>query len=107
LIGVVVMAVPSRYPEGLFDFVMGLNRWVWRVAAYAGLMRDEYPPFRLDAGGSDPGNPVPAPPPVPVGSGGARRERRWAHMNGDPFRVLIATDGQAPAAGGVRLVARL
>ena len=73
LIGVVVMAVSSRYPEGLFDFVMGLNRWVWRVAAYAGLMRDEYPPFRLDAGGNDPGNPVPAPPPVPAGTGGARR----------------------------------
>lgn len=73
VIGVVVMAVSARYPGGLFDFVMGLNRWVWRVAAYAGLMRDEYPPFRLDAGGSDPGNPVPAPPPVPAGTGGARR----------------------------------
>ena len=73
LIGVVVMAVSARYPGGLFDFVMGLNRWVWRVAAYAGLMRDEYPPFRLDAGGNDPGNPVPAPPPVPAGTGGARR----------------------------------
>ena len=67
VIAVVILAVSGRYPQRLFDLVMGLNRWCYRVLAYATLMRDEYPPFRLDAGGTDPGHrsPLPAGPPAP------------------------------------------
>jgi hypothetical protein len=55
LIAALALAFTARYPRGLFDLIMGLNRWVFRVGAYAALMRDEYPPFRLDMGGREEG----------------------------------------------------
>ena len=40
----------KKYPEGLFKFAVGVNRWSYNLSAYTGLLRDEYPPFSMDAG---------------------------------------------------------
>ena len=57
IIACIVLLFTRRYPPALFDFTLGLDRWAARVAAYVGLMTDDYPPFRLDMGPREPARP--------------------------------------------------
>jgi hypothetical protein len=47
----IAILVTGKRPRGMFDFILGLNRWSMRVNAYSGHLTDKYPPFSMD--GSD------------------------------------------------------
>jgi Domain of unknown function (DUF4389) len=104
LIGVIALLFTGRYPESIFDLVVGLNRWVVRVGAYAALMTDRYPPFRLDLGGSDPGS-VALPPPTgggapALGARPAEARRKWT-----AGRIVLLVVGSVAALIATGLLA--
>jgi hypothetical protein len=61
LLAAVALLFTGSYPRSIFAFVMGGNRWCYRVLAYAALMTDDYPPFRLDQGPEEPMMAAPIP----------------------------------------------
>jgi hypothetical protein len=108
----VALLFTSRYPGGIFDVVLGLDRWVARVAAYAGLMTDRYPPFRLDQGGTE---GVVAEAPIPLADAedvaAAALEPTTERGRGGAGRIVLLVLGSIAAlfafgalAGGTALV---
>lgn len=74
LIAGVALLFGMGYPRSIFNFVMGMQRWNFRVLTYVALMTDVYPPFRLDTGEVDPpvvSGSAPTPSPKPNTSAGA------------------------------------
>jgi hypothetical protein len=51
------IVITGRYPRGLFRFSVGVMRWYNRMFAYLLLLRDEYPPYSVNAN-ARPGNEV-------------------------------------------------
>jgi hypothetical protein len=105
LIAAVILLFTGSYPRQIYDFLLGLNRWVLRVAAYAALMTDAYPPFQLDMGGHDPGTTLViaqgAPVPAPV-----RLEKPGAPRGGwTAPRVVAVVLGSVLALVAVGMVA--
>ncbi|MDW8119662.1 MAG: DUF4389 domain-containing protein [Chloroflexota bacterium] len=47
LFAAIALLFTGRYPLGLWEFIMGINHWAYRVAGYVLLLTDRYPPFRL------------------------------------------------------------
>jgi hypothetical protein len=94
LFGGVVLLFRGRYPAGIFDAVLGMDRWVARVTAYVAMMTDRYPPLRLDQGGVDPDGPLP-----PESLGTSTGRRTWAGAGGG----LLLLTGTGLAVAGARL----
>ena len=96
VIAAAVLLVTGRYPEQLFNFVLGLNRWVLRVAGYAGLMTDEYPPLRLGMGGPDPGTLT-----LPPAGPGGRRLDMIAFLGILAIGCILIIFGVLPIGGPI------
>lgn len=55
LVSFFAVLITGRYPEGMFEYMVGVLRWGARVGAYIYFIADPYPPFSLQ---DDPNYPV-------------------------------------------------
>ncbi|MFF5991884.1 DUF4389 domain-containing protein [Prauserella flavalba] len=106
LVAGVVLLFTGSYPRPVYDFVLGMDRWVVRVAAYAALMIDEYPPFRLDLGGSEQPSRPEGPAPVPQSGAAAARPRGWTpgRITAVVVGALLALVAMGPITGGIAML---
>jgi hypothetical protein len=104
VIAAVILAFTGAYPRPIFDLVLGLNRWVIRVVAYATLMTDRYPPFGLDLGTDEGAGASPPPTPAPgssvIGTAPQMREAGWT-----PGRIIAMCLGAVVGLVSIGLLA--
>lgn len=50
IVAAIMILIQESYPEGIFTFLRGVQRWNVRVLVYLASLVDEYPPFALDTG---------------------------------------------------------
>jgi hypothetical protein len=113
VVGVVMLAVglvllfTGGYPKGLYDLVVGADRWILRTVAYAALLTDRYPPLRLDQGGEDPAGDLPRMAPPKTAQ--APRPRSAASVAGRIAMiiagVLMLVTGSGAVLGGATALA--
>jgi hypothetical protein len=48
------LLVTGAYPRALFNLLVGISRWAYRVLTDVAFLHDDYPPFRLDQGRTSP-----------------------------------------------------
>jgi hypothetical protein len=106
LVAAVVLLVRGTYPESIFDLLLGLNRWVLRVVAYAAVMTPEYPPFRVDPGADDPAGAIIDLPEAGTTTTAQRRSATWsvrriAALALASITALIGTAAIAAGATGI------
>jgi hypothetical protein len=69
IIAAVMVLIKEDYPDGLYNFNLGVMRWEARLLAYHSSLVDPYPPFSLDTGqegaGAAPTAPSAPPPSEP------------------------------------------
>ena len=109
-VSVIVLLFRGEYPRSIFDFVLGLNRWVLRVCAYAAVMTPVYPPFRVDGGENEPTGtfavaapaaaPTAEPAAPPEARAAVRRPERWG-----PGRVIALIAASLLALASLGLLA--
>jgi Domain of unknown function (DUF4389) len=83
VIGWFAILFTGKLPEGLANLLCLYIRYNNRVGAYAGFLRDEYPPFVFDTIASDPGNY----PPVRTGFAPELEDRNRLTVG---FRLILA-----------------
>lgn len=93
----IALLFTARYPPGLYNLVMGVNRWSLRVFAYVALMTDRYPPFRLDQGGDEPVDPR-GPQPTDQPAGYVPVPAPATPMAGGPATPMAGGPAPAPVA---------